>query len=128
MLLVWTLVWPQTVAARPAIAQQTTGNITGRVLDEQGAGVPGATVMAKNGQTGFSRSETSDESGVYRLTGLPVGTYEIRIELTGFQPLTRSGIEVNVSQTLTLYVTPVFYIYFDKLQTRLGRGFAVSKG
>ena len=32
------------------------------------------------------------------------------------------------SQFLTLYVTPIFYIYFDKLQTKLGKGFAVSKG
>ncbi|MGE5813466.1 MAG: TonB-dependent receptor, partial [Acidobacteriota bacterium] len=75
------------------------------MLDEQGAGVPGATVTARNGQTGFSRSETSDEAGVYRLTGLPVGTYELRIELTGFQPLTKPNVEVNVSQTLALDFT-----------------------
>ena len=91
--------------AAPAHAQQTTGNITGRILDEQGAGVPGATVTARNGQTGLTRTETSDEAGVYRLTGLPVGAYELRVDISGFQTLTRSGVDVNVSQTLTLDFT-----------------------
>ena len=50
-----------TVAA--AGAQQTTGTIAGRVLDEQKAAVPGATVTAKNDSTGFSRSEVSDAEG-----------------------------------------------------------------
>ncbi|HXG69704.1 MAG TPA: carboxypeptidase-like regulatory domain-containing protein, partial [Gemmatimonadaceae bacterium] len=43
-----------------ATAQQTTGNITGRIIDAQGASVPGVTVTAKNNQTGFVRSEPSD--------------------------------------------------------------------
>ena len=48
------------VLAGTTFAQQTTGTITGRVLDEQRAAVPGATVTAKNQATGFSRSEVSD--------------------------------------------------------------------
>src|SRR5205814_4726715 len=61
------------LACATALAQQTTGNVTGRVVDEQGAGVPGATVTAKSATTGFSRTEVSDAEGVYRLTALPVG-------------------------------------------------------
>ena len=61
----------------PALAQQTTGNITGRILDPQGAAVPGATVTAKNAATGFSRTDASDAEGVYRLTGLPPGDYDV---------------------------------------------------
>ena len=64
-----------------ALAQQTSGNVTGRILDQQGAAIPGATVTAKNAETGFSRSEVSDAEGVYRLNALPVGTYEITAEL-----------------------------------------------
>ncbi len=56
-----------------AFAQQTTGNVTGRVLDAQGAAIPGATVTAKSAATGFTRTEVSDPEGLYRLTGLPVG-------------------------------------------------------
>src|SRR6059036_996649 len=83
----------------PAFAQQTTGNITGRVLDQQNAAVPGATVTAKNAATGFSRTDTSDAEGVYRLTGLPVGVYELIAELQGFTTVNKKDIEVNVSQT-----------------------------
>ena len=86
--------------ATTASAQQTTGSVTGRVLDEQKAAVPGATVTAKNQGTGFSRSELSDTEGVYRLTGLPVGSYEVKIELSGFQPQART-IQVSVSETVT---------------------------
>ena len=50
-----------------AFAQQTTGAITGRVTDEQGAAIPGATVTAKNAATGLTRSEVSDAEGLYRL-------------------------------------------------------------
>jgi carboxypeptidase family protein/TonB-dependent receptor-like protein len=87
-----------TVAA--AGAQQTTGTIAGRVLDEQKAAVPGATVTAKNDSTGFSRTEVSDAEGLYRITGLPVGSYALTIEMSGFQPQKRS-VQVNVSETVT---------------------------
>ena len=81
-----------------AFAQQTTGTITGRVLDQQGAAVPGATVTAKSATTGFTRTETSDSEGVYRLAALPVGLYEVNAELQGFATVSKKDIEVNVSQ------------------------------
>jgi hypothetical protein len=86
--------------ADSTFAQQTTGTITGRVLDEQKAAVPGATVTAKNQSTGFSRSEVSDSEGVYRITGLPVGSYALSIDLSGFTAQTRT-IQVSVSETVT---------------------------
>jgi outer membrane receptor protein involved in Fe transport len=87
-------------AAATASAQQTTGTIAGRVLDEQKAAVPGATVTARNTATGFTRVEVSDAEGVYRITGLPVGSYTLGLEMSGFQPQTRS-VQVSVSETLT---------------------------
>ena len=86
--------------AGTTFAQQTTGTVTGRVLDEQKAAVPGATVTAKNQSTGFSRSEVSDTEGVYRITGLPVGSYALSIDLSGFQAQTRT-VQVNVSETVS---------------------------
>src|SRR6476646_4484452 len=44
-------------AAAPVLAQQTTGNITGRIVDAQGAAVPGVTVTARSAQTGFNRTD-----------------------------------------------------------------------
>ena len=79
-------------------AQQTTGTVTGRVLDQQGAAVPGATVTAKSPSTGFTRTETSDAEGLYRLAALPVGIYEVTAELQGFTTVSKKDIEVNVAQ------------------------------
>ncbi len=88
-----------------AFAQQTTGNITGTVTDDQGAVVPGATVNAKNLATGFSRTDVSDAAGVYRLQLLPVGTYDLLTELSGFTTVEQKGIVVNVAQNLTIDFT-----------------------
>ena len=68
----------------PAAAQQTSGNIGGRVLDPQGAAIPGVTVTARNPGTGFNRTDVSDPEGLYRLSALPVGTYDLTVELQGF--------------------------------------------
>src|SRR5215471_947502 len=79
-------------------AQQTTGTVTGRVVDQQGSAVPGATVTAKSTTTGFTRSEVSDAEGVYRLSALPVGIYDVTAELQGFTTVSKQGVEVNVAQ------------------------------
>ena len=86
--------------AAPALAQQTTGNITGRILDDQSAAVPGVTVTGRNTETGFTRIDVSDAEGVYRLTALPVGTYDITAEIAGFSRFDRKGIVLSVGQTL----------------------------
>ena len=82
-----------------AFAQQTTGVITGRVTDEQGAAIPGATVTAKNAANGLTRSEVSDAEGLYRLQALPIGIYEVTAELQGFATLSKKDVEVNIAQT-----------------------------
>ena len=80
------------VLSSPAFAQQTTGNITGRITDDQGAAVPGVTVTGKNTETGFVRTDVTDGEGIYRLTALPVGTYDLTAELQGFSKIENKGI------------------------------------
>jgi len=80
------------ITAFAAAAQQTAGNVNGRVLDQQQAAMPGVTVTGTNPATGYSRVATTDTEGVYHLTALPVGTYQLKVELTGFQTLTREII------------------------------------
>ena len=92
-------------AASTANAQQTTGNITGRIIDAQGAAVPGVSVTAKNTSTGFVRTEVSDQEGIFRLLSLPVGTYDMVAELTGFKKFEGTGVVVNVGQTVALDLT-----------------------
>ena len=92
------------LSATSAAAQQTTGNIQGRIVDAQKAAVPGVTVTAKSASTGFTRTEVSDAEGVYRLNALPVGTYDVHAELAGFSPYDAKAIVVNVSSTVDLNV------------------------
>ena len=92
------------VASSTAFAQQTSGNITGRIVDAQGAAVPGVTVTARSPQTGFVRTDVSDGEGIYRLTALPVGGYDVTAELSGFSTYSRKEVIVNVAQTTDLNV------------------------
>ena len=93
------------LATAPAAAQQTTGNITGRITDDQGAAIPGVTVTGLNTQTGFTRTDVSDAEGIYRLNALPVGTYEVSAELAGFTRFENKAIVLNVGQTLDVSIT-----------------------
>src|ERR1051325_10778687 len=81
-----------------AIAQLTTGNITGTVTDQSGATVPGASVTLKNTENGATRTALSGETGKYEAFSLPTGTYEISASLAGFRTVTRTGINLAVGQ------------------------------
>ena len=91
-----------TFTAVPSLAQQTTGSIVGRVVDEQDAGIPGVVVSARSSETGFSREGTTDQNGVYRLAALPVGAYDVSASRTGLTRFEHSGIVVNVSKVTDL--------------------------
>ncbi len=82
----------------PAFAQGTNGLIEGAVLDQQGLALPGVVVTATNLSNGFSRSATTDTAGAYRIGGLPVGVYEIKAALAGFNAQARKA-NVNVEST-----------------------------
>jgi hypothetical protein len=86
----------------PALAQQTTGSITGRVVDQSSAAMPGVTVTAVHTETGFSRTAVTESSGEYRLTALPVGVYDLTATLSGFKTLVNKGLIVNVGQTIDI--------------------------
>src|ERR1043166_3881892 len=70
--------------AAPSKAQVTTGNVNGRVADQQGHVVPGATVTARSTATAISRTTTTNDGGEYTLAALPAGTYELTVEAKGF--------------------------------------------
>ena len=57
------------VLSSPAFAQQTTGNITGRITDDQNAAIPGVTVTGKNTETGFVRTGVTDGSHTELVAG-----------------------------------------------------------
>ena len=91
-----------------AAAQTINGTISGTVVDQQKAAIPGATVTVTNTQTGLERSATTNESGAFRIAGLPIGTYNVRVNGSGFAPLTRENVQVStaVDTALDFDLTP----------------------
>ena len=89
----------------PAVTHgQVAAHIKGTVTDPSGAGVPSATVTAKDTETGVSRNTTTDADGTYLFLALPVGTYELTASKSGFHDSTRNGIHLNASQEVTIDV------------------------
>ena len=85
-------------------AQATTGTIEGIVKDNQGLAVPGATLTVRNVETNVSRSLVSSGDGSYRFLNMPVGNYEITVELTGFARYVRDGVTLAVNQVAVVEV------------------------
>ncbi|MGH9627292.1 MAG: carboxypeptidase regulatory-like domain-containing protein, partial [Bryobacteraceae bacterium] len=75
-----------------------TAEITGRVTDSSGAVIPDSSVVAFNVDTGVRRPVKTNESGYYSVPLLPPGRYEITAQMSGFKPLTRSGVRLEVGQ------------------------------
>ena len=88
-----------------AAAQVITGTIVGTVSDETGAVLPGVEVTVRNQDTGISRTVVSNDEGSYRAQSLPVGPYEVRAELAGFQTTVRSGFGLTVGQQAVVDLT-----------------------
>jgi hypothetical protein len=93
-----------TLLAAPAAlyAQQGTSDISGKVTDEQGAVLPGVSIVVTNEATGVFRETTSSGEGTYFVSQLVPGRYKIVARLTGFRTLERTGLVLQVGNTLTV--------------------------
>jgi len=86
------------VGANVARGQEVTATITGTVTDSTGAAVVGATVTAKSVERGITYTATSNESGIYRISQLPVGNYDLKFEKQGFQTTLRPAFTLVLNQ------------------------------
>jgi hypothetical protein len=77
-------------------AQSGTTSISGRVTDPQGSVVPGATVTTTNRATAAPRTVVTNESGLYQVSALTPGMYDLAVELSGFKTLRFEKIELRV--------------------------------
>ena len=114
--------------ATSAVAQVTTADVTGRVLDQNGAAVASATVTARNTGTGQMRTAQSDQQGNYTLSELQPGTYEITVEAPNFSKAVVQNREINVGTTVTLnfdlkpgQITEIVNVTADSLQIETTR-------
>ena len=80
---------------------QVSASLSGRVVDQTGATVPGATVSATDLDTEVVRATVTNQSGIYQLLSLPVGRYELRAKKEGFEEEVRTGILLVVGQDAT---------------------------
>lgn len=88
-----------------AQSQALNGQIEGTVLDQTGGAVPNAVVIVTNLETGAERQVTTDESGVYRVPLLPLGSWRVTIESPNFKRYVREGVTLTTGQTATVNVT-----------------------
>jgi len=82
-----------------AAAQLTTANLRGRVTDDAGAALAGATITATNTESGFRRTAVSGADGSYALSGLAPSSYQVQVSSANYAPQSRT-VRVLVGQTL----------------------------
>src|SRR3989454_2360939 len=90
-----------------AIAQSpsTGAQLSGTILDPNGAVVPGAPVTLRAETTGFWQSTSADASGQYAFLLVPAGQYTLTVDAPGFSKLTNSGVILTVGQLAKLPLT-----------------------
>lgn len=87
-----------------AFAQTATGTITGTIADPAGAVVPNAPLELTNGATGAVQQAVSSSTGNFAFATLPVGTYQLTVNVPGFKNYIRQNLGVQTAQTIRVDV------------------------
>src|SRR5262245_58435446 len=87
------------------LAQTQTAQITGKLIDQTGSVVPGASVTVTSNSTGLKQTAESNDLGNYSVPLLQPGVYRITVQKTGFKPLASSNVELQVAQVARLDFT-----------------------
>ena len=91
--------------SEPVMAQATTGNLKGSVVDPNGQVVAGGTVTAKNEATGAEFNANASDSGLFSISNLPPGKYTVTVSPTaGFSTKIVTGVNVKLGETTDLKV------------------------
>jgi len=93
------------LAQPAAFAQLTTGTISGTVIDQTKASLPGAEVNVRNVGTGLLRTVFTNENGRFEAPNLPIGDYEVTAALSGFGMAIRRDLQLTVGRTIVLELT-----------------------
>jgi hypothetical protein len=83
-------------------AQEITGNLYGTVTDPSGAAIAGAHITATSSERGNTRESLSNEKGEWVLTQMPIGTYSLKVEATGFKAFDRQNIALASEDNIKL--------------------------
>ena len=91
-----------TLMISPAMRGQATGSFSGNVSDKSGSGIAGATVIATSQTTGLTRDTKTDSAGHYLLPLLPVATYTVHVDATGFQSAESKDLHLQIEEAREL--------------------------
>jgi hypothetical protein len=86
-----------------AVAQENTGNVYGKVVDEKGEAVPGGTATLTGALA--PRDTTIDTQGNFRFLKVPPGTYKVRVEMPGFAPWEQERVIVTLGKNTDVDAT-----------------------
>src|SRR5262245_9040350 len=92
------------MSVQMAQAQTSRGTVTGKVIDPNGAVIPGATVTLTNVDTNVERTTMTTGEGVYRFDAVDLGNYKIVFTAAGFSNLENTDIIVSANQTAVVDV------------------------
>src|SRR5579864_7064498 len=83
-------------------AQSTGGRIIGRVADPTGAVIANVKVTLINEATGVTTDTTTNDNGDYAFPQVPVGTYRMEFDLTGFKKNVQRSVNLDLNAVLTI--------------------------
>jgi hypothetical protein len=86
----------------PAARGQATGSFSGNVVDKSGSAIPTASVAVTSQATGLQRDAKTDSAGHYLIPLLPVGTYNVRVDASGFQSAESTDLRLQVDEAREL--------------------------
>jgi Carboxypeptidase regulatory-like domain len=93
------------LSVAPAAHGQATGSFSGNVVDKSGLAVAGATITATSQTTGMARDGKTDSAGHYLIPLLPVGTYTVRVDASGFQSVESKDLNLQIDEARELDFT-----------------------
>jgi len=85
-------------------AQTTNGSIEGSVTDPSGGAVAGASVTARNMDTGLTQATTTTQAGIYSLPNLPPGRYSVTVEAPSLKKYAQEGVTVTTGTAISLNI------------------------
>jgi hypothetical protein len=91
-----------TITSGTTFAQEATGNIEGRALAPDGGAAASVRITATSASLQFPRAVEADIRGLFRLPGLPVGIYRVRLALIGYRPVVLDSVTVRLGRTTSL--------------------------
>jgi hypothetical protein len=90
--------------AAPAYAQFSSG-IEGTVVDNTGAAIAGAQVTVTDTQLGVSKTDTTNQSGYFRITSIAASAYKVQIQMNGFKTWDQKDLTLQVGEIRTISPT-----------------------